>query len=56
MRLAFDGDLAALRAVLEARGWQVQEGGGTLRIRRPGAAPSPASSPRSDEKGDNSAG
>jgi hypothetical protein len=34
MRVGFDGDQAALRAALEARGWQVQEGQGVLRIRR----------------------
>ena len=35
MRVVFDGDSAALKSALEARGWIVQEGGGTLRIRRP---------------------
>lgn len=38
VRVAFDGNIASLRAALEARGWQVQEGAGVLRIRRPGAA------------------
>ena len=35
MRVGFDGDPAALIAALEARGWQVQGSGPTLRIRRP---------------------
>jgi hypothetical protein len=37
MRVAFDGDPAALRPLLEARGWTVQGSGTTLRIRRAGA-------------------
>ncbi|MFD1787192.1 heavy-metal-associated domain-containing protein [Sphingomonas floccifaciens] len=44
MRVVYAGDIAGLRAALEARGWTVQEGGGTLRIRRaaaPVAVPSP---------------
>ncbi len=45
MRVTFDGDAALLAAALEARGWSVSEGGGTLRIRRattpPAAAPPP---------------
>ncbi|MBB4838840.1 hypothetical protein HNP52_001909 [Sphingomonas kyeonggiensis] len=36
MRVSFDGQIASLRAQLEARGWSVQEGVGVLRIRRPG--------------------
>lgn len=36
VRVTFDGDVAALGNALQARGWQVQEGGGTLRIRRGG--------------------
>ncbi|RYY24055.1 MAG: heavy-metal-associated domain-containing protein [Sphingomonadales bacterium] len=43
MRVNFDGPIGSLRAALEARGWQVQEGSGVLRIRRPQAqAPAPA--------------
>lgn len=34
MRVAFRGDLAALKAALAARGFKVQEGGGQLRISR----------------------
>jgi hypothetical protein len=46
MRVGFDGPVASLRAALEARGWQVQEGPGVLLIRRgggrtPAAQPSP---------------
>lgn len=40
MRVVYTGDISALRAALETRGWQVAEGPGTLRIRR--AAPPPA--------------
>lgn len=45
MRVSYDGSLASLRAALEARGWQVQEGPGVLRIRRGGGAATPAPSP-----------
>lgn len=45
MRVTYDGNQASLRAALEARGWQVQEGPGVLRIRRGGAAPMPPSGP-----------
>ena len=38
MRVSYEGDLAALRAALQARGYQVQEGANTLRIRRSGGA------------------
>lgn len=34
MRVAFRGDVAALKAALSARGYKVQEGGSTLRISR----------------------
>lgn len=34
MRVTYDGPVANLRAALEARGWDVQEGGGALRITR----------------------
>jgi hypothetical protein len=34
MRVTFRGDMAALRAALAARGFNVQEGGGQLRISR----------------------
>lgn len=36
MRVSFAGDLDALKAALSARGFRVQEGGGTLRITRGG--------------------
>ncbi|RYE01088.1 MAG: heavy-metal-associated domain-containing protein [Sphingomonadales bacterium] len=43
MRVNYDGPIGSLRAALEARGWQVQEGAGVLRIRRPQApAPQPS--------------
>jgi hypothetical protein len=44
MRVAYDGPIGSLRSALEARGWQVQEGSGVLRIRRGGGAP-PAAQP-----------
>lgn len=34
LRVAYEGDAAALRSALEARGWQVASGGGALRISR----------------------
>jgi microcompartment protein CcmL/EutN len=34
MRVTFRGDIAALKAALEARGYTVQQGGNTLRISR----------------------
>ena len=36
MRVTYDGSLSSLRSQLEARGYQVQEGPGVLRIKRPG--------------------
>ncbi len=45
MRVGFDGPIGGLRAALEGRGWQVQEGPGVLLIRRGGAARTPAASP-----------
>lgn len=39
MRVIYAGDPAALRASLAARGWRVEEAGGTLRIRRAPSAP-----------------
>jgi hypothetical protein len=45
MRVGFDGSIGALRAALEARGWQVQEGPGVLRIRRVGGGDRPAPQP-----------
>lgn len=41
MRVTYDGSQAALRSALEARGWQVQEGAGVLRIRRGGGPATP---------------
>ena len=45
MRVTWQGDAAALAAALQARGWQVQQGNGTLRIARGQTMPNPASSP-----------
>lgn len=48
MRVSFDGDIAALRQALSARGFRVDEGGGTLRIRRvasPVGTPKAATTP-----------
>jgi hypothetical protein len=42
MRVGFDGSIGSLRAALEGRGWQVQEGPGVLLIRRGGGARTPA--------------
>lgn len=42
MRVTYAGDIGALKAALTARGWQVQEGAGVLRIRRAQAAPQPS--------------
>ena len=47
MSVTYSGSLSALRQQLESRGWQVQEGPGTLRIRR--AAPAPAASAEGTE-------
>jgi hypothetical protein len=48
MRVTYEGDLGALAAALQARGYQVQQGVGTLRIRRgaPAAAQPPATPPQ----------
>jgi len=45
MRVAYEGDVAGLRAALEARGWSVQDAGGTLRIRRAAAPPATLTPP-----------
>ncbi len=45
MRVAYSGDIAGLRAALEARGWTVQESGGTLSIRRAAAPVAPSAPP-----------
>ncbi|MEZ5710694.1 MAG: heavy-metal-associated domain-containing protein [Blastomonas sp.] len=41
MRVVFAGDIDALRGALQARGWQVQQGAGVLRISRPGQPATP---------------
>ena len=45
MRVGFNGDAAALRAALIARGFRVEGSGDTLRIRRGGDAALPATPP-----------
>lgn len=45
MRVTYDGSQASLRSALEARGWQVQEGAGVLRIRRGGGGTAPLPPP-----------
>lgn len=45
MRVTFDGSQSSLTAALRARGWQVEEGAGVLRIRRGAPAPAPATPP-----------
>jgi hypothetical protein len=45
MRVTYEGDIGALASALSARGFQVQQGLGTLRIRRGGAAPAAAPAP-----------
>ena len=52
MKVTFDGDISGLRLALSARGFRVEEGGGTLRIRKSGSStpakpvtPKPASPP-----------
>lgn len=39
MQVSYQGDIQKLKAALEARGWQVGQGGNTLRISRPSAPP-----------------
>jgi len=41
MRVVYAGDVSTFRTALAARGWQVTEGGGVLRIRRSQATPPP---------------
>ncbi len=54
MRVGYDGAIGGLRVALEARGWQVQEGPGVLRIRRAGGGggggtqPTPTPQPTTD--------
>lgn len=44
MKVTVQGDVAAFRSALAARGWQVQGTGDTIRIRRAAAPPSPSPS------------
>ena len=54
MRVSYTGDLATLASALRAKGWQVQQGGGALRINRAGggAPANPPSADGSDSGGD----
>ncbi|MBX3595147.1 heavy-metal-associated domain-containing protein [Sphingomonas sp.] len=56
MRVTYSGSIASLRAALEARGWQVQEGPGVLRIRRGGVQPQSPGPAQPAEAGNSSAG
>lgn len=58
MYVNFTGDISALRTALSARGWQVQEGGGILRIRRAPTAPTstPAQPVPAPQPGGNATG
>lgn len=46
MRVSYDGSQSSLRAALEGRGWQVQEGPGVLLIRRGARAPAASPTPQ----------
>ncbi|MCX8477386.1 MAG: heavy-metal-associated domain-containing protein [Sphingomonas sp.] len=46
MRVTYDGSQSSLRAALEGRGWQVQEGPGVLLIRRGARAPAASPAPQ----------
>lgn len=46
MRVTYDGSQSSLRAALESRGWQVQEGPGVLLIRRGARAPAASPAPQ----------
>lgn len=50
MQVSYTGDLSALASALRAKGWQVQQGSGALRISRAGS--SAASQPPSDSGSD----
>lgn len=50
MRVTYSGDIGTLAGALRARGWQVQQGAGALRITR-GGSNSPASPPTNNGTG-----
>ncbi len=50
MQGSYSGNLATLASALRAKGWQVQQGAGALRISRGGAAAHPASESGSDQQ------
>lgn len=45
MRVAYEGEAAALATALESRGWSVSQGGGSIRISRRAPAAQPAGTP-----------
>ncbi|MGN6375106.1 MAG: heavy-metal-associated domain-containing protein [Sphingomonas sp.] len=56
MRVTFSGDQAALAQALRQRGWQVQSGPGTLRIRRAAGGGTPSLPPQQPTTGNSTAG
>jgi hypothetical protein len=51
MSVTFDGEIGTLRLALSARGFRVDQGGGTLRIRRSqSSTPPPQSAPAPDDR------
>jgi len=45
LSLSYNGDLAALKVGLQARGWRLEGEGATLTMKRGGAAPAAAAAP-----------
>ncbi len=48
MRVTYNGDIGTLASALRSKGWQVQQGGGALRINRDGGTTAPAPTPEPD--------
>lgn len=53
MRVSYTGDLATLASALRAKGWQVQQGAGALRISRGGGSTNPPAENNSGSDGQN---
>ncbi len=51
MRVTYSGDIGALAGALRARGWQVQQGSGALRISRGGGSSQSSTPPADDGAG-----
>ncbi|MEP2989432.1 MAG: heavy-metal-associated domain-containing protein [Parasphingorhabdus sp.] len=51
MRVTYSGDIGALAGALRARGWQVQQGSGALRISRGGGVSQQSTPPANDGAG-----